>query len=320
MATTEREHRSPSPATRPSPRRCARSTPTWSAPTPSPRRPRSCSSTRRWSPTARSTPSSSPSRVGALGHERRDRLGGRRRADHDGDLLPGLRPHVGGPLRRRELPAAHRHDHGEPRPLGPHQHPLRPQRHHGRPRHRLDPALRREPPGGLRQLHPGHPHRRAHGRAHCRSCTCTTATSSAAPSARCRCSPTSRCRSSSARTTPSTRMLDAKNPVTVGPFDGLHGWYFEHKVVAEPGHGPRPQGHPGRRRRVRRAQRPPVRPARPVPPRGRRDRHRRGRLHRRHDAHDRSTSCAPRASRPAWCACACSGPSRTRPTPRRSST
>jgi pyruvate ferredoxin oxidoreductase alpha subunit len=26
-------------------------------------------------------------------------------------------------------------------------------------------------------------------------------------------------------------MLDTKNPVTVGPFDGLHGWYFEHKVA-----------------------------------------------------------------------------------------
>ena len=25
-------------------------------------------------------------------------------------------------------------------------------------------------------------------------------------------------------------LLDPKNPVTVGPFDGLHGWYFEHKV------------------------------------------------------------------------------------------
>ncbi len=25
-------------------------------------------------------------------------------------------------------------------------------------------------------------------------------------------------------------MLDTKHPVTVGPFDGLHGWYFEHKV------------------------------------------------------------------------------------------
>jgi pyruvate ferredoxin oxidoreductase alpha subunit len=25
-------------------------------------------------------------------------------------------------------------------------------------------------------------------------------------------------------------LLDVENPVTVGPFDGLHGWYFEHKV------------------------------------------------------------------------------------------
>jgi hypothetical protein len=30
---------------------------------------------------------------------------------------------------------------------------------------------------------------------------------------------------------PTNPMLDAKNPVTVGPFDGLHGWYFEHKVA-----------------------------------------------------------------------------------------
>lgn len=26
-------------------------------------------------------------------------------------------------------------------------------------------------------------------------------------------------------------LLDVENPVTVGPFDGLHGWYFEHKVA-----------------------------------------------------------------------------------------
>jgi pyruvate ferredoxin oxidoreductase alpha subunit len=26
-------------------------------------------------------------------------------------------------------------------------------------------------------------------------------------------------------------MLDSKHPVTVGPFDGLHGWYFEHKAA-----------------------------------------------------------------------------------------
>jgi pyruvate ferredoxin oxidoreductase alpha subunit len=25
-------------------------------------------------------------------------------------------------------------------------------------------------------------------------------------------------------------LLDVENPVTIGPFDGLHGWYFEHKI------------------------------------------------------------------------------------------
>ena len=104
--------------------------------------------------------------IGALGHERRHRLGGRRGAHHDGHLVPGLRPHVGTALRGRQLPPAHRHDDGQPRPFRPHQHPLRPQRHHGRPRHGLDPDLRRGPPAGLRQLPAGHPHRRAHGRAH----------------------------------------------------------------------------------------------------------------------------------------------------------
>jgi pyruvate ferredoxin oxidoreductase alpha subunit len=30
---------------------------------------------------------------------------------------------------------------------------------------------------------------------------------------------------------PVNPLLDVENPVTVGPFDGLHGWYFEHKVA-----------------------------------------------------------------------------------------
>lgn len=30
---------------------------------------------------------------------------------------------------------------------------------------------------------------------------------------------------------PINPLLDPKHPVTVGPFDGLHGWYFEHKVA-----------------------------------------------------------------------------------------
>ena len=80
-------------------------------------------------------------------------------------------------------------------------------------------------------------------------------------------------------------MLDTKHPVTVGPFDGLHGFYFEHKV--------------SQNRAMDRAfkviqdvadefaepQRPQVRPARHVPPRGRRNRHRGGGLHSRHHAH-----------------------------------
>ena len=66
-------------------------------------------------------------RVGALGHERGHRFRRRRRAHHDRDLLPGLRPHVGAAVHSLQLPAPHRHDHGQPRSLRPHQHPLRPQ-------------------------------------------------------------------------------------------------------------------------------------------------------------------------------------------------
>jgi pyruvate ferredoxin oxidoreductase alpha subunit len=32
---------------------------------------------------------------------------------------------------------------------------------------------------------------------------------------------------------PTNPMLDMKHPVTVGPFDGLHGWYFEHKAAQQ---------------------------------------------------------------------------------------
>ena len=74
-------------------------------------------------------------------------------------------------------------------------------------------------------------HRRAHGRAHRPPCTCTTATSSAAPSARCRCSNDEQVQQFIGPYRAVNPMLDAKNPVTVGPFDGLHGWYFEHKVA-----------------------------------------------------------------------------------------
>ncbi len=32
---------------------------------------------------------------------------------------------------------------------------------------------------------------------------------------------------------PVNPLLDTKHPVTVGPFDGLHGWYFEHKATQQ---------------------------------------------------------------------------------------
>ena len=104
----------------------------------------------------------------ALGDERRHRLRRRRRPHHDGHELAGPGPHVGAPARGLGLPPAHRHGQRQPRPVGPHQHPLRPLRLHGLARHGLDPALRRGPPGGLRQSPHGGAHRRAPRRAHAR--------------------------------------------------------------------------------------------------------------------------------------------------------
>ena len=194
-------------------------------------------------------------------HERRDRLRRRRRADDDRDLLPGLRPHVGGPLRRRELPAPGGHDHREPRPLRPHQHPLRPQRHHGWPRHRLGPALRREPPGGLRQLHPGHPHRRAHGRApaghaHVRRLRHQRRHRPAADAHQ---GPGPEVHRALPPHQPHARRQEPRHRRSVRRPARL---VLRAQGRPEPGDGPLAQGHPGRRRRVRRAERPQVRPAR----------------------------------------------------------
>ena len=188
-------------------------------PTPSRRRPRSCRSTPSSWPTARSTREfvTVESEHSAMSAVIGSAAGGARTMTatcSQGFALMWEMLFVAA-----SLPAADRHDHRQPRPLRPHQHPLRPLRHHGRPRQRLDPALRREPPGGLRQPHPGGAHRRAHGRAPAGHDACTTATSSAAPSARCRCCPTTRCRSSSAPTsadqpacsTPSTRSRWARS-------------------------------------------------------------------------------------------------------------
>ena len=44
---------------------------------------------------------------------------------------------------------------------------------------------------------------------------------------------TDRCRSSSAPSPAINPLLDTAHPVTVGPFDGLHGWFFEHKSAQQ---------------------------------------------------------------------------------------
>ena len=54
--------------------------------------------------------------------------------------------------------------------------------------------------------------------------------SSAAPSAPCRCCPTQKVQEFIGPFKAVNPLLDVEHPVTVGPFDGLHGWYFEHKV------------------------------------------------------------------------------------------
>ena len=86
---------------------------------------------------------------------------GRRRPGGDRHLLLRAGLHVRDALRHRLRPPARHPGGGQPRPHRPHQHQQRPLRLHGRPGLRLDPDLCREQPGGLRQLPPGHAHRRA---------------------------------------------------------------------------------------------------------------------------------------------------------------
>ncbi len=89
-------------------------------------------------------------RVGALGDERCDRLGARRRADDDRHLLAGPRADGGGRLHRGRDARPDRDGGRQPRPLGADQHPLRPLRLDADPRLGRRPAVRRERAGGLR--------------------------------------------------------------------------------------------------------------------------------------------------------------------------
>ena len=99
-------------------------------------------------------------RVGVRRDVGRDRRLGRRRARVHGDGQPGPALHGRGALQRLRARAADRDDGREPGDRRADQHLERPQRRDVAARLRLDPALRRDEPGGGRPAHPGVPARR----------------------------------------------------------------------------------------------------------------------------------------------------------------
>ena len=109
-----------------------------------------------------------PRRIGAQRPERLLRVGVGRSADHHRHLVAGAAAD-GRDLRHHRLdPPAGRDAGGQPGDQRPDQHRLRPQRLDVLPRRRLDPALLRERPGGLRHGGPGLSHRRAQATCCCR--------------------------------------------------------------------------------------------------------------------------------------------------------
>ena len=112
--------------------------------------------------------------VGVRRHVGVHRGVGRRRPRLHGDGQPGPALHDGGRLQRLRARAPDRDDAGQPGHRRAHQHLERPQRRHGRQRRRVDPAVRRDQPGGGRPPRPGLPPGRGavapghglHGRLH----------------------------------------------------------------------------------------------------------------------------------------------------------
>ena len=214
------------------------------------------------------------------------------------------------------LPPADRHGQRQPRALGPDQHPLRPLRLHGRARHRLDPALRRGPPGGLRQPPHGRAHRRAPRGAPAGHDDDRRLHRERRHRPAARCSPTRRCRSSSAPTRPSTRCSTPRTRSRWARSTACTAGSSSTRSSQNRAMERALRGHRRGGRGVRRAHRPPLRPARPY------------RMDDAEiaivvvgstagdDAHRRRQAARRRASRPACSGCACSGPSPCRSTPR----
>ena len=155
--------------------------------------------------------------------------------------------------------SADRDGQRQPRAVRADQHPLRPLRHHGRARHRLDHLLRRDRAGGLRQHDHGRSRRRAPRRAAAGHDHARRLHHHALHRPRRDHGRRDASRRSSATTSPRTRCSTSTTPSAHGNFAGLGGPYFEFKKsqrnAIDRSHG----RHQGRRRRVVRALRPPVR-------------------------------------------------------------
>ena len=121
-----------SPATRPSPKRCGRSTRTSCRRVPDHAADRDRAEVRPVRGQRQGRHRVHHRRERALGDERRHRLRGRRRAHHDRHLLAGPRPHVGDAVHRRRATACRSSCPTSTAPCRPDQHPLRPLRLHGR--------------------------------------------------------------------------------------------------------------------------------------------------------------------------------------------
>ncbi len=222
-------------------------------------------------------------------HQRRERVrravGGHRllrgrRAHLHGDVEPGPAVHGRGRLQRRRPRAADRDDHRQPRDRRADQHLERPLRQHVDARRGLDPAVRRDQPGGARPAHPGVPPRRGavvpgdgvHGRLH--------------PHPRVR--PRRRADAGRGRRVPAAvRAAPGARPERAGDDgrDGRPRGVHRGPLPRAPQADARADAHPAAVRGIRKALRTGVRRTHPqLPHRGRRDRRRVAGLDQRHRA------------------------------------
>ncbi len=217
-------------------------------------------------------------RVGIRRHERRHRRLGRRRPQLHGHRQPGAAVHGRGGVQRLRPRTSHCHDGGQSRHRRPDQHLERPFGRALDARLRLDPAVRRDQPGGPRPAHPGLPPRRGivaadhglHGRLHPHARLRTRRPAQPGPG---------RCLPAALRAAPGTRSPRAGVDRRHGRPRGILRGPLPGSCQADAGAG----ADAGLRRRVRGGIRPRQRrPDAHLPRRGRRDDDRRHGLGARH--------------------------------------